>query len=888
MSGCRNAWRWSALAVLALACAGCADRERITGPDTANPLDTETIGVSGGALEADGFRLIVPPGAFAQPATLILRDATATAPDDEDRLTRVFEVSGIPETIALPCSLQFEVAPAGVDEGSRWVRVEELDTFISSANRFGRCPITLETVETNGQARALLPATPAEEGKAGASLSALQPATGTMQISVVGNKWSHITPEGHFQILCGLSILTPTVQQIGTELERAYAMLRDDLGLSWANRTRRITVTIQVFEQANAEAWGLHVTSKWYGADYDELLLNRQKILLNPASDDIKSTVGHELFHLMQHLYDPRARILQGQPNEWFWVNEAMSTWFERKMLTRAHVPEHVRQNDYRFFLSHALQYTPDYTAGVVCNDCWLVQNHGYGASLFLGGTFERLTEGEKKIGDVLKCRLEGEYGPLGCIGQVLTRAGSGLDAAWRSFCGLWLDGTIYPQVPAFPGPSQVVDGRNDAFTFSSADQFRHTFQWQAANYAGRLYMFYFNPEAAIPLGAKATITYVDEEGGSELTVYSYKRDAIWQRLGVITQPGTPFEIANIGEWPRDGKGIAILVARAYATTSGYVPVAVQFTIDRCEPNTPVVLNGVTIPEDKITRTSGGCVTKIDLQYMSLANPNCLDGIDAHASSLQELSLYHNNLASVDLTDLERCKALKKLDLRYNGMQSVDLTPLGGCTSLELLTVVGNQLTSLDLLPLATCLKFRQLWIGDNQIQGLDLTPLAVGDSLRMLVLSNNKLSTMDLAPLASTPHLETLELNGCDLDAVNLAPLAHCPDLFFLAMGTNRITTIDLAPLANHTKLETVSFPFNSIGAVNLAPLATCPAMRTVNFRDNHLVSLDLAPLEGLAELRWLTLENNYLDGTTCSQVCAFQGDHPSCDVTSDCGCLK
>ncbi len=873
--------------VLTVLAAGCAERERLTGPPAGPDLDAETIGAAGGVLEAEGFRLIVPPGAFALEADLVLRDVTASAPAEAHRITRVFEVAGVPETIALPCTLQLATPTAGPEDETRWIRLEETDTFISSAKTFGRCPVTLATEDEGALVRALLPAIPAEGAGADGPGSATETTTGTLQFSAVSLRWSFVTPQGHFKLLYDLTITNPTAQQIGAELERAYALLRDDLGLSWSKRTRPITVTIQDFEAAHAEAWGLHVPSKWCGAEYDEIILNRQKILANPSGSDLKATVGHELFHLMQHLYDPRNRISQGKPNEWFWMNEAMSTWFERKMIDRTHIPESVREADYRFFLYHALQYTPSYTLGVSCNDCWIVQNHGYGASLFLGATFEGANGGEQKIGDLLKRRLDREE-PLAALGQVLAPSGSNLTAAWRAFCSTWLSGGVYPDVPQFPSPAKIVEGRNDAFTFNAADQSLHTFQWQAANYAARLYMVYFNPEAAIPLNAPATVSYVDEEGGTELLFYGYKRDALWQKLGTLTTPGQTYTVANVGEWARDGKGLAVMAVRATGSISGYVPLAINVTIERCDPLAPVVLNGVTIPETKVTRTSTGCVTKIDLSYSSLTDPNCLDGIDAHAGSLTELILYRNTLTTVDLSDLARCKMLKRLDLRYSGLQAISLEPLGSCPRLERLELTGNALTSLNLGPLATCAKLRELWLRDNQIAGLDLEPLAAGDSLRTLVLSNNYLTGLDLTPLASLPRLATLELNGCYLDVLNLGPLAGCPDLYFLAAGENSLHAVDLTPLANHTKLEFISFNANQLSAINLTPLASCLALRSINLVNNNLTSIDLAPLANLTALRWLELEQNYLDSETCQQVCAYKASHPNCAVSSDCGCAR
>lgn len=870
--------------LISVALGGCAERARLTDPTDSGDLAEATIGPAGGTLVADGFQLIVPPGAFPSPATLTLRDASASAPADEHRLTRVFEVAGVPETIALPCSLRLAVVDVE-GPGARAVLIEEADTFIPSLGEFGRSPVTLDCVPETGTLLALLPATPVDGKRA----LPIDNASGTFQVSAKGNLIPYSTAEGHFQILYYRLQDEQTARQIGTTLESAYRMLRDDLGLSWAKRTRPIRVTFGPFAEEDKEAWGLHCPSKWYGAEYDEILLNSTKINANPGSPELAGTLGHELFHLMQHLHDPRSRILQGSPNEWFWMNEAMSTWFERKMIGPAYVPEHIRETDYRLFLDHWLQFTPSYTLGVRCDDCWVVQNHGYGASLFLGAMFEGFTGGEEKIGDVLELRLQsGDHTPITALRDVFASYTVGLDAEWQVYCQRWMDGSIYPAVPQFPGPEKIVEGRNEAFTFSTPEQSDHTFLWQSSDYAARLFMLYFNPAAQIPDNATATISFMDEEGGSQVLIYDYKKDARWSHFGNIDQSGRSLTVPDVGLRARDGKALAILICRSHGQQTGVVPAAISVRIERCQPGAAVVLNGVTIPESRITRTPGGCARKIDLREMSLTDPHCLNGIDAVGGALEELILYGNQMTTVDLSDLEQCSELRALDLRYMALQSLDLSPLEGCKKFEDLDVVGNQLSGLDLSPLAGCKKLRSLRMRDNYIQGLDLTPLGSVDSLRTLVLSNNYLDGISLAPLASAVKLETLEMNQCDLAQIDLTALASCVRLNFLALGVNRLGALDLAPLSGHANLEFISCNGNILTQVNLAPLASCPALRSVNLVDNMLSSIDLVPLEGLTNLRWLELEENPLDETTCGSVCAFKGSHSGCSVTSDCSCKR
>ncbi|MBU1699537.1 MAG: hypothetical protein KJ970_13465 [Candidatus Eisenbacteria bacterium] len=918
----RNSWVMALRFSLAagLFCAlSCSDRERLSVEDDGQPDLTEvTITSEGGVLETEGFRLVVPPGAFLEPATLKVTDVTAQAPENPHRATPVFRVIGLPETIVLPCSLQIVMPGDPPPDGEYAILIEETDTWVDSGADFRRCGVTLAASAGETGLSALLPATPSEKSTPTPAHPFVDTAEGTLDVSGTSGIKRDVSAEGHFHFITYNSGLQGTVAQLGTLLESAYSKLRDDLQLSWAKRTRPIQVTIQPFSTADTEKWGLHSPSKWYGADYDEILLNETKVMASPGSQELAVTVGHELFHLMQHLYDPRYRILQGAPNEWYWMNEAMSTWFERKMAGTQYVTQSVVEADYRFLCSHSLQYSPTLTAAGSCTDCWLVQNHGYGASLFLGATFEGVTGGDRRIGDVLKLRLESRN-PLNAVNEVVSQYTAGFEAIWRSFCYAWMDGAIYQDVPSFPHPDKIVEGRNATYAFSSPTDSGTTFSWYATDWTAHVYTVFFAEGAAFPQGSSLSVSLMDEEGGCQVLAYEYKRGQMWSRYGSITQSGHEMVVPRLDEWAADGKALVLMVNRSQGSQTNYVPTTITVTARRCEPDLPVVLNGIDIPESKVVRSSGGCVTEIDLRDMNLTDLNCLQGIEYYAGELKKLNLYGgsfsgpgNHLDLINLSWLRVCKRLQSLDLGYLGLDAVDLGPLSGCTDLRGLYLSGNSLVSLDLNPLSSCKQLRQLWATDNSIGGLDLGPLAECDSLEYLILRRNPLGQIDLTPLGSVPNLRNLEFNECGLDALDLTPLATCTRLIFLAAGTNNLDTIDLTPLASCPRLDIVAFNSNSLDHVSLAPLGNCLRLRSINFGDNDLVSIDLAPLQTCTNLTWLDLPdndlnsinltpimahnsmqdlnvlNNNLDVNSCGQVCAFRTAHPYCHVQTDCGCRK
>ena len=167
--------------------------------------------------------------------------------------------------------------------------------------------------------------------------------------------------------------------------------------------------------------------------------------------------------------------------------------------------------------------------------------------------------------------------------------------------------------------------------------------------------------------------------------------------------------------------------------------------IDPCDPDVPVVLNGDTIPEERIWRSDSGCVIVIDLYSMSISDSNYLSGIYAWSTTLEYLCLVDNNLTSIDLSPLASCVNLRWLYLSGNQLTSIDLSPLASCTNLRSLEFFDNQLTSIDLSPLASCADLLRLYLNGNQLTSIDLTPLWDLDSLA-LWLDNNDLDSASCA----------------------------------------------------------------------------------------------------------------------------------------------
>jgi len=215
-----------------------------------------------------------------------------------------------------------------------------------------------------------------------------------------------------------------------------------------------------------------------------------------------------------------------------------------------------------------------------------------------------------------------------------------------------------------------------------------------------------------------------------------------------------------------------------------------------CDPTEPVILNGDTIPESRITRNELGCVTSIRLYYLEISDPNYLSGIEEYAVSLTSLTLHD---CSIPL--------------------SIDLSPLASCTNLEKLYIDDNNLTSIDLSPIASCENLNTLNISYNQqLDSLNLTPLSSCPNLMDLDLSYNRFSTIDLNPLSSCLDLHEIELNDNQLDSIDLWAFSSYTQLCYLNLESNNLTSIDLSPLWYLDNLREIRLNYNDLDPASCA----------------------------------------------------------------------
>ncbi|OQR89838.1 membrane protein [Thraustotheca clavata] len=162
-----------------------------------------------------------------------------------------------------------------------------------------------------------------------------------------------------------------------------------------------------------------------------------------------------------------------------------------------------------------------------------------------------------------------------------------------------------------------------------------------------------------------------------------------------------------------------------------------------------------------------------------------LDNLPAFGN-LRRLSLYDNQLQSVDRIGILANSPLQVLDIGYNLLTSLP-TEIGTLKNLEELWVTNNALESIpeSILELP---KLRMLQLSNNKLKILP-SNLGNASSLEVLSLDNNQLSVVPHS-IGQLSNLKELNLRGNKLTELPLS-LSQLAQLEILSVNSNQLITL-------------------------------------------------------------------------------------------------
>lgn len=327
-----------------------------------NVLASETIGSEGGQLTYEDITITIPAGGLTGTSTVEVYDYEPSA--DIDPVTAVYSIDGIPIDNNLPIQIELSVENQPAENTNIAIVHEE---FVKSMATVREVVQILETVYEDGKLKASIPAS----SDAGLSKLSSINEEGKYKISIFGQVtgYKYTTSANHFELHLPANMADKAVT-IGNYFEDAYTKV-EQLGFNFSKRTEW-PIKVHV-KKLNDD--GGFIAGKWSANDG---FLELNESLFSKNENEFKVTIGHEFFHVIQDLYDPRGiskRLadntrckLTGYLPVNLWLDEAMSTWIEEKF---SDVSNYISPNVY------INRYQPYYgpNKGFVIDPT----NHGYG-----------------------------------------------------------------------------------------------------------------------------------------------------------------------------------------------------------------------------------------------------------------------------------------------------------------------------------------------------------------------------------------------------------------------------------------------------------------------------------------------------------------------------
>jgi len=340
----------------------CNKTEESTPEDNTNPdpnpnptpVSTAEIGYQGGVFEYEDFSMQIPEGTFNGYFTLSLEEFPEHSMYGEDEASVFYKLKGLPIELLENISVSLKSNSSETLFAVIGQETKAISQSTTSLNfQFS------DAVKLEDQYQFNLDVTDIPEYSTDDTTSII--------LGLVKN-YTKVGGKGHF------SIYTPAVyinEALNLEqyLEEAYSKYTGTaFQFSYEKRTKwPVSVTIK---KLDAGTYGYFVPSKW-GNNYGYLVFNQDEM---SNSDELRLTAGHEFFHLVQALYDPRYGFTKAiLPSSYYWVEEASSVYAEEYFTSTANYTSSIRNG-------HQMAPFKGFLAGATEN----AQYHGYGMSAFV------------------------------------------------------------------------------------------------------------------------------------------------------------------------------------------------------------------------------------------------------------------------------------------------------------------------------------------------------------------------------------------------------------------------------------------------------------------------------------------------------------------------
>ncbi len=308
------------LAITSFFISSCSDDSPTKPEDQKVPvLATKNIGSEGGSISVDNFELSVPTGAFQNNSQVNISKSIEANLFSTNNVSDFFVIDGIPAEFDKP--IKVKIKYSGILKDSSFIAIGE-SNFVASLNKEANSFRLLNAKDSAGYLIAQIPPTVGFGLEKSNSYSSIMADDLSFSLGAIAGYASYKSRRNHFLINFPSSLVTQAYD-LADHLEKAYDQFQY-IGFSYSRRTKwPVEVTVKVLENS---VYGYSYNSTW-GDNYGYMEFNVNKM---GDAEELKVTAGHEFFHLVQSLYDPRNRFSKSKfQSPHLWLDEASSVWAE-------------------------------------------------------------------------------------------------------------------------------------------------------------------------------------------------------------------------------------------------------------------------------------------------------------------------------------------------------------------------------------------------------------------------------------------------------------------------------------------------------------------------------------------------------------------------------
>ena len=227
--------------------------------------------------------------------------------------------------------------------------------------------------------------------------------------------------------------------------------------------------------------------------------------------------------------------------------------------------------------------------------------------------------------------------------------------------------------------------------------------------------------------------------------------------------------------------------------------------------------------------------------------------------TLVRLDLSHNELTSINTSEVMRLVDLEELDLSSNLLTEVSFT--GVHFKLRALDLSSNNITSVRQIHLENIIHLIELNLANNKIISLPAAAFPGGTFLRTLNLKSNRIVSLEPGCLDSLTSLETLILTRNRLSSFPKGLFKNMKSLIVLELNKNKFVEIQGLTFHGLENLKVLRFKRNQVEFLMDGAFFGLSSIEELSLDRNRVNRVNKGWLYGLTTLRYLSLAQNNID---------------------------